>query len=130
MEPTIQQPEPPFPKQFSLKRLFAAITVAGLIFGTVHWIGIAAAALIVGGVAAGYVLPRSRSNKVPLAVAGFLVGSLLTAIFSPAISHPRTPVRRSQCNNNLKQIGLGLQTYADNNSFFPADFTAFGGKSE
>lgn len=45
----------------------------------------------------------------------------LVALLVPAIQAAREAERRNQCNNNLKQIGLGLQTYADIHKYFPPD---------
>lgn len=47
---------------------------------------------------------------------------LLMLVFTlPAIDESREAARQNQCNNNLKQIGLGLQCYADINKYFPYD---------
>ena len=52
-----------------------------------------------------------------------VVGVILVmlALLIPAVQAAREAGRRSQCTNNLKQIGLGLQNYADVFKCFPAD---------
>ncbi|HVX14168.1 MAG TPA: DUF1559 domain-containing protein [Pirellulales bacterium] len=125
MSTTLLHPDEPRRGQFGLKGLFAAITLAGALFGFFHWTGPYGAVILVG-LAAGAVL-RYAVHR-PLAIAGALVGLFLTMALLPACQDARTPARRSQCNNNLKQIGLGLQTYADSHLFFPADFASYGGE--
>ena len=49
------------------------------------------------------------------------VVAVMLALLLPAIQAAREAGRRSQCTNNLKQIGLGLQNYNDVFKCFPAD---------
>ncbi len=52
---------------------------------------------------------------VVIAIIGILLGLLM-----PAVQSARESARKASCQNNLKQIGLGVQQHVQSNGFFPS----------
>ena len=63
--------------------------------------------------------PPSRGFTLIELLVVIAIIAILIALLLPAVQQAREAARRTQCRNNLKQLGIALHNYHDNYNVFP-----------
>ncbi|HEY0008105.1 MAG TPA: DUF4190 domain-containing protein [Tepidisphaeraceae bacterium] len=102
--------------------LFFPLAIVAIVLGIIALVKtrdprVGGRGLAIGGIAAG--------------AAGLLVGLLLMSILLPSLNRAREAANRIQCASHMRQIGLALRVYSnENQSLYPRDLATLAAASD
>lgn len=74
------------------------------------------------------IMRRSRGFTLIELLVVIAIIAILIALLLPAVQQAREAARRTQCKNNMKQLGLALHNYHDVHRAFPPGWIAVDGR--
>ena len=115
---------PSTPWQFSLQHLLLAIAAVCVAGAGYQWLGPGVSPVIGLVLFLGCLGLAIRQRSVGLVVAAIGTPMVIIWLLLPSVSHPRSVARASSCQNNLRFIGIALQSYHDDHGCFPPAYVA------